>query len=85
MRVHSIRMFSTWEPSSTGGWHQVAKPLHAWADFDASAAGSVEVWNTAPRAGTYAGTDAYGLLWSGRPVVDDADRADLPLPSTCRV
>ena len=79
VRVHAIRMYSVWEAAGDGSWHQVPRPLHSWAEFDASSDGKIDLWTFGPRAGTYAGTDAYGLLWSGRPVASDADRADLPL------
>ena len=40
---------------------------HAWATFRAGPTGQVDVARQAPLAGSYAGTDARGLLWSLRP------------------
>ena len=68
VRIHVVRMFSIWQPSADGEWREVPKPLHAWADFIADSNGTVEVWRASPLAGTYAGIDPYGLLWSGRPI-----------------
>ena len=78
VRVHSIRMFEVWEPDSNGDWRPVARPLHAWGDFLANATGIVSLRVMSPLAGTYAGTDAYGLLWSGRVVPAQAQDTFLP-------
>lgn len=76
VRVHAVRMFSTWERAPTGGWRQVPRPLYSWADFVADEEGRGRVWRASPLAGTYAGIDGYGILWSGRPFQTDAPNPD---------
>lgn len=68
VRVHAVRMFSTWERAPSGSWRQAARPLHSWADFLADKDGRINLWRTGPLAGTYNGIDGYGILWSGRPI-----------------
>lgn len=77
VRVHALRMFAGWDTDGKGGWKKVLKPLHAWADYEADAQGRVRTWVRGPLAGTFAGSDAYGLLWSGRPT----SAADPMLPA----
>ena len=78
VRVHAVRMFSTWERAPTGGWRQAPKPLHSWADFLADEEGRIRLWRASPLSGTYAGIDGYGLLWSGRAIKADAPNPHLP-------
>jgi dienelactone hydrolase len=61
----------------------------SWANFQAARDGTVDLTTAAPRAGTYAGADPMGLLWSLQPPrAKDAWRTDLdwytkdPLPIT---
>lgn len=46
------------------------EPWRSWATFRAGAEGQVDVTRQAPLTGTYAGSDAGGLLWSMRPRED---------------
>ncbi|QUL36747.1 acyl-CoA thioester hydrolase/BAAT C-terminal domain-containing protein [Erythrobacter sp. JK5] len=78
VRVHTVRMFEVWESGPENVWRPIRKPLHAWADFRADTEGRVRLWQTAPIAGTFSGTDPYGILWSGRPLVSHADDPFLP-------
>ncbi len=66
-------MFSGWERAPKGGWQKVPKPLHSWGDFKTDVEGRIQLWRSSPLAGTYAGIDGYGLLWSGRLVEGNND------------
>lgn len=79
IRVHILRMFTGWEQAASGNWVQIPKPLHAWGDFVPDAAGTIDLNRTSPLAGTYAGIDSYGLLWSGRPINQKAADPFLPV------
>lgn len=73
VRVHLFRMFSRWttnDPTQRSGWRKTPRPLHAWADVRADARGVVDLRRARVVAGTYRGTDAYGLMWSGRRAED---------------
>ena len=73
VRIHLFRMFKRWDtddPTKRGGWHSVPQPLHAWADVRADAKGVIEMRRVRVTAGTYLGTDPYGLMWSGRKTGD---------------
>lgn len=64
VRLHALRSPSKWQNRS-GQWQRVRQPLHAYADFAASADGVVEVASAAPLRGTYAKPDPLALLRTG--------------------
>ncbi len=64
VRLHAFR------PSMASAFRDGARiempvTLHAWAEFAADRKGAIDADRMAPLAGTYAGADANGLLWSG--------------------
>lgn len=65
VRVHALRKFSRWADDGTGRWVESPAVLHAWADYQADARGTVNLARAAPIRGTYSGPDPLGLLWSG--------------------
>ncbi len=73
VRVHSLRRFKVWREQPGKGWRPVLRDIHAWADYRADGRGRVDLAIMAPLAGTYSGTDPYGILWSGQPIVAGAD------------
>ncbi len=78
VRIHAVRMFNVWEQAPAGGWRPAPRPLHGWADFRADGDGRVRLWRDSPVAGTYAGIDGYGILWSGRSVQTGTPNPSLP-------
>jgi dienelactone hydrolase len=69
LRVHAFRRTAI---VAFENGARVERPVvvHAWAEFMADEAGQVAIDRAVPIAGTYAGADWNGLLWSGWPLGD---------------
>lgn len=77
--VHAFRRAERWAETS-GQWRATPTLAHAWARFRANVEGRVDVDADRPLEGSYAGADAFGLLWSGF-AGDAAEVAELPRPA----
>ena len=64
VRLHAMRSPSKWQ-NRDGQWQRVRQPLHAYADFAASADGVIEVASALPLRATYAKPDPLALLRTG--------------------
>ena len=70
VRVHVLRRTAT---VSFENNQRAERPVitHAWADYRANGSGRVVLDTAVSIAGTYAGVDPNGLLWSGWPLGDE--------------
>ena len=68
VRVHALRRVTL---AAANGQPERPVVVHAWADFVADRSGTVKPGDVAPLAGTWAGADPLGLMWSGWPLGDD--------------
>jgi dienelactone hydrolase len=64
VRLHALRSIDKWQ-NSGGDWKQVRQPLHAYADFTASATGTIDLDTATPDQGTYTKADPLALLRTG--------------------
>ena len=71
VRVHVLQLFQKYKEIS-GKWQQVPEPLHAWAEFAASADGQIDVDTAKPLKGTHSTPDSLALLRNGYPLGDPA-------------
>ena len=70
VRLHAFRRTST-TSITPRRQDRTEVILHAWADMLVETQGGIDLGNQAPLAGTYAGADPNGLLWSGWPQGDE--------------
>lgn len=75
--LHALRLGGR-AVTSEGATTQVPVTAHAWAQFKADRTGSIDISTAAPLAGSYAGADFNGLLWSGFAANDPALQGILP-------
>jgi protocatechuate 3,4-dioxygenase beta subunit len=64
VRIHVLRSLDKWKEEN-GQWAQVRQSLHAYADFAATADGTVKVDTQTPLKGTYTTAEPLALLRTG--------------------